>query len=65
MKHNDIHIIGTPEEEEDQQIENLSKKVMMENFLNLMTEKVTQIQKTQRDPIKRKWRIKYLTRRNY
>ena len=53
MKHNNIHIIGIPEgEEEEQGIENLFEKVMMENFPNLMREKVTQIQETQRVPIK-------------
>ena len=40
MKRNNIHIIGIPEgEEEEQGIENLFEKVMMENFPNLMTEK--------------------------
>ena len=54
MKHNNIHIIGIPEgEEEEQGIENLFEKVTTENFPNLMREKVTQIQKTQRVPIKR------------
>ena len=54
MKHNNIHIIGTSEgEEEDQGIENLFEKIMMENFPNLMREKVTQIQETQRVPIRR------------
>ena len=53
MKCNNIRIIGIPEGEEDQGIENLFEKVMMENFPNLMTEKVTQIQETQRLPIKR------------
>ena len=54
MKHNNIHIIGIPEgEEEEQGIENLFKKIMMEDFPNLMREKVTQIQETQRVPIKR------------
>ena len=48
-----IHIIGRPEAEEEQGIENLFEKVMMENFPNLMTEKVTQIQETQRVPVKR------------
>ena len=58
-----------PEEEEEQGIENLfeevmmdrfsafwlrsSEKVMMENFPNLMREKVTQIQEADRVPIKR------------
>ena len=50
MKCNNIHIIGIPEGEEDQGIENLSEKVMMENFPNLRREKVTQIQETQRVP---------------
>ena len=54
MKHNNIHIIGIPErEEEEQGIENLFEKLMMENFPNLMREKVTKIQETQRVPSKR------------
>ena len=48
MKRNNIRIIGIPEgEEEEQGIENLFEKVMMENF-PLLREKVTQIQETQR-----------------
>ena len=50
MKRNNIHIIGIPEKEEKQGIENLLEKVMMEKFPNLMREKVTQIQETQRVP---------------
>ena len=54
MKRNNIRIIGIPEgEEEEQGIENLFEKVMMENFPNLMRETVTQIQESQRVPIKR------------
>ena len=54
MKCNNICIIGIPEgEEEEQGIENLFEKVMMENFPNLVREKVTQIQDTQKVPIKR------------
>ena len=54
MKHNNIRIIGIPErEEEEQGIENLFEKVMMENFPNLMKEKSTQIQETQGVPSKR------------
>ena len=54
MKHNNIRIIGIPEgEEDDQGIENLFEKVMMQNFPNWMREKVTQIQESQRVPIKR------------
>ena len=52
MKWNNIHIIGIPGKEE-QAMENLFQKVMMENFLNLMREKVTQIQESQRVSIKR------------
>ena len=48
MKCNNIRIIGIPEgEEEEQGIENLFEKVMMENFPKLMREKVTQIQEKQ------------------
>ena len=43
MKRNNIRIIGIPEGEEEQWIENLFEKVMMENFPNLMRQKVTQI----------------------
>ena len=44
MKRNNIHIIGIPEGEgEEQGIENLFEKVMRENLLNLMKEKVIQI----------------------
>ena len=54
MKHNNIRIIRIPEgEEEEQGIENLFEKEMVENFPNLMREKVTQIQETQRVSIKR------------
>ena len=48
MKHNNICIIGISEgEEEEQGIENLFEKVMMENFPNLRREKATRIQETQ------------------
>ena len=54
MKRNSIRLIGIPEgEEEEQGIENLFEKVMKERFPNLMGEKVTQIQETQRVPTKR------------
>ena len=54
MKHTNIHIIGIPYGgEEEQGIENLFEKVMMENFPNLRREKVTQIQESQRIPSKR------------
>ena len=54
MKRNDTHVIGIPGgEQEEQGIENLFEKVMMGKFPNFMREKVTQIQETQRVPIKR------------
>ena len=53
MKHNNIHMIRIPEGEEEQGIENLLEKVMMENFPNRMRVKVTQIQEIQRFPSKR------------
>ena len=45
MKRNNIHIIEIPEGEEEHRIENLFEKVMMENFPNLMREKVTKSRK--------------------
>ena len=54
MKWNNIHIIGVPEGgEEEPGIENLFEKVMMENFPNLMREKVTQKTRKCRVSIKR------------
>ena len=51
MKRNNIHKTGIPEGEEDEQgIENLFEKVLMENYPNLRREKVTQIQETQTVP---------------
>ena len=61
MKRN-ICIIGTPEGEEHQGIENLFEKVMMENIPNLMREKVTQFQDSQRVPSK--WNPKRTTARH-
>ena len=52
-KDNNIRIIGIPEGEEEQDIENLFERVMMENFPNMMRENVTQIQEIQRVPNKR------------
>ena len=53
MKPNNICIIGIPEgEEKDQRIENLFEKVMTKNFLNLVREKVTQVQEAQIVPVK-------------
>ena len=48
MKRNNICIIWIPEgKQEEQGMENLFEKEMMENFPNLMREKVTHIQETQ------------------
>ena len=58
MKYNNIHTIGIPEGEEEQGIENLFAKVMMENFPNLMRKSHTnpgntesQSRGTQRGPL--------------
>ena len=52
-KHSNIRIIGMLEgEKEEQGIENLFRKVMMENVPNLRREKVTKIQGAQRVPSK-------------
>ena len=53
VKRSNIRIIGIPEGKEEQGIENLFEKIMMENFPNLRREKVTQIQKAHRVPVKR------------
>ena len=47
MKCNNIRIIGITEGEDEQGIENPFEKVMIENFPNLMREKVTQVQETE------------------
>ena len=53
MKCNNIHITGLLEvEEEEQGIESLFEKLMMENFPNLMREIVIEVQEAQRVPIK-------------
>ena len=58
MKGNNIRIIGIPAGEEEQGVENLFEKVIMENLPKLMREEVTQIQETEsqsrgihRDPL--------------
>ena len=63
VKWNDICIIGIAEGE-NQGIENLFEKVMMENFPNLMREKVTQIQETQRVPRRETQRAHFKTKNN-
>ena len=53
FKHSNILIIGVPEgEEEEQEIENLFKKIIKENFPNLVKEINIQVQKAQRVPNK-------------
>ena len=55
MKCNNICIIRIPEGEEEQQgIEGLFEKVMMEKYCDSVREKVTQIQETRTVPSKRK-----------
>ena len=44
IKHTNIHIIGVPEEEREQGIENLCEQIMMKNFLNLAKEIDIQVQ---------------------
>ena len=50
MKHNNIHIMGTLEEEREQGIENLFEEIMTKTFPNLVKEKDTQVQEAQRVP---------------
>ena len=52
MKCNNTHTLGIPEEEE-QRIENLFEKEMMEKFPNLMREKVTDVKEAQMISIER------------
>ena len=53
FKSSNIHIIGMPEgEEEEQEIENLFQKMMKENFPNLVKEIDIQVQESQRVPKK-------------
>ena len=50
FKKSNTHIIGVPEEEKEQEIENLFEKIMKENFLNFMKEIDIQVQEAQRVP---------------
>nr|KAF6489859.1 hypothetical protein HJG59_010261 [Molossus molossus] len=48
-KHNNIRIIGVPEEEENEQgLENMFKEIVTENFPNLVKEEGIQVQEAQR-----------------
>ena len=53
FKHSNIQIIGVPEEEEEQQIENLFEQIMKENFPHLAKEiDFQEVQEAQRVPKK-------------
>ena len=53
FKRSNIRIIGVPEEEEDQEIENLFEQIMKENFPNLAEEiDFQEVQEAQRVPQK-------------
>ena len=53
MKHNNIHFMGIPEgEDNEQEIKKLFEEIMTENLPNLEKEKVTQIQEGERVPNK-------------
>ena len=53
LKHSNIHIIGVPEgEEKEQEIGNLSEKIMKENFPDFVEEIDMQVQDAQRVPLK-------------
>ena len=53
MKLKNIHIIGIPEgEQEEQRIENMFENIMMKNFPNLIRDNVIQVQESRRVPIK-------------
>ena len=52
FKHSNIHIIGVPGEEKEQEIGNLFEKIMKENFPNSVKEINLQVQEAQRVPSK-------------
>nr|KAF6300556.1 hypothetical protein mMyoMyo1_009037 [Myotis myotis] len=53
FKRTNIRIIGVPEDERDQDIENLFEEIMTENFPHLVKEIDLQVQEAQRTPNKR------------
>nr|KAF6368991.1 hypothetical protein mMyoMyo1_010400 [Myotis myotis] len=53
FKRTNIRIIGVPEDEREQDIENLFKEIMTENFPHLVKEIDLQVQEAQRTPNKR------------
>ena len=52
IKHNNIRIIGVPEEEKKEGYEKIFEEIIVENFPNMEKEIVNQIQETQRVPYK-------------
>ena len=50
FKHSNIRIIGVPEEEEEQEIENLFEQIMKENFPNLAKERLSGSPGSSEDP---------------
>ena len=53
LNHSNIRIIGVPEEEEEQKIENLFEQIKKENFPNLVKEiDLQEVQEAQRVPKK-------------
>ena len=50
MKHNNIQIMGIPEEESKQRIENLLEEIMTEHSATLVKGKDIQVQEAQRVP---------------
>ena len=52
LKHNNICLIGVPEEEREKGAKGLSEEIKAENFPNLGKETDIQIQEVQRTPIK-------------
>ena len=52
IKHTNICIIGVPEEEEREEVENVFDEIMVENFSDLKKETDIRVQETQRVPNK-------------
>ena len=51
IKHNNIQIIGVPEEEEKKKgYEKIFEEIIVENFPNMQKEIITQVQESQRVP---------------
>ena len=50
IKHNNIRIIGVPEEEKKKEIEKIFEEIIVENFPNMGKEIATKVQEAQRVP---------------